>query len=70
LRRGVSVSPSKIPDHRTKALQESIVSLLGKRPAPATPEDAEPVGRVGKRGRAHRTKVRANLKDKSVVDTD
>ncbi|KAJ7886140.1 hypothetical protein B0H14DRAFT_3856655 [Mycena olivaceomarginata] len=38
------------------ALQESIVSLLGKRPAPATPEDAEPVGRAGKRGRAHRTK--------------
>lgn len=70
LRRGVSVSPSKIPDHRTKALQESIVSLLGKRPAPATPEDAEPVGRAGKRGRAHRTKVRANLKDKNVVDTD
>ncbi|KAJ7226653.1 hypothetical protein B0H12DRAFT_241708 [Mycena haematopus] len=55
LRRGVSVSPPKIPDHRTKALQDSIVSLLGKRPA--TPEDADalPVGRVGKRGRAQRS---------------
>ncbi|KAK7053729.1 hypothetical protein R3P38DRAFT_2851788 [Favolaschia claudopus] len=54
LRRGVSVSPPKIPDHRTKALQESIVSLLGKRPA--TPEDAETSGRAGKRGRPHRSK--------------
>ncbi|KAF7348440.1 hypothetical protein MVEN_01361000 [Mycena venus] len=31
LRRGMSVSPPKIPEHRTKALEDSIVSLLGKR---------------------------------------
>ncbi|KAJ7446893.1 hypothetical protein B0H11DRAFT_2083694 [Mycena galericulata] len=54
LRRGVSVSPGKIPDQRTKALQESIVSLLGKRPA--TPDDEVPAGRAGKRGRPHRSK--------------
>ncbi|KAJ6463033.1 hypothetical protein C8R47DRAFT_84724 [Mycena vitilis] len=48
MRRGVSVSPPKIPDHRTKALQESIVSLLGKRPA--TPEESDIfAGRPGKR---------------------
>ncbi|KAJ6473241.1 hypothetical protein C8R45DRAFT_409750 [Mycena sanguinolenta] len=56
LRRGVSVSPSKIPDHRTKALQDSIVSLLGKRPATPEDVDALPVGRAGKRGRAQRLK--------------
>ncbi|KAJ7982935.1 hypothetical protein DFH06DRAFT_1318411 [Mycena polygramma] len=55
MRRGVSVSPPKIPDHRTKALQESIVSLLGKRPA--TPEESDVfAGRPGKRGRPHRSK--------------
>ncbi|KAJ7449521.1 hypothetical protein FB451DRAFT_1287192 [Mycena latifolia] len=54
LRRGVSVSPTKIPEERTKALQESITSLLGKRPV-AAEEDA-PLGRAGKRGRAHRSK--------------
>ncbi|KAJ7077914.1 hypothetical protein B0H15DRAFT_861404 [Mycena belliarum] len=54
LRRGVSVSPSKIPEERTKALQESITSLLGKRVA-APEEDTAP-GRAGKRGRAHRSK--------------
>ncbi|KAJ7717074.1 hypothetical protein DFH07DRAFT_907349 [Mycena maculata] len=43
-----------IPDQRTKALQESIVSLLGKRLA--TPEDEVSLGRPGKRGRPHRSK--------------
>ncbi|KAJ6530367.1 hypothetical protein DFH09DRAFT_1370743 [Mycena vulgaris] len=55
LRRGVSVSPPKISDERTKALQESITSLLGK--LPAVPEDDAPaLGRAGKRGRPHRSK--------------
>ncbi|KAJ7123099.1 hypothetical protein C8R44DRAFT_919020 [Mycena epipterygia] len=51
LRRGASVSPAKIPDERTKALQDSIASLLGKRAAPAVAEDAP-----RKRGRAQRSK--------------
>ncbi|KAJ6485242.1 hypothetical protein DFH09DRAFT_1458075 [Mycena vulgaris] len=48
LHRGVSVSLPKISDERTKALQESITSLLGK--LPAVPEDDAPaLGRAGKR---------------------
>ncbi|KAJ6504558.1 hypothetical protein DFH09DRAFT_1439750 [Mycena vulgaris] len=48
LRRGVSISPPKISDERTKALQETITSLLGK--LPAVPEDDAPaLGRAGKR---------------------
>lgn len=53
--RGPSVSPVHVPDHRTKALQESIVSLLGKRAA--TPEGDIAPGGAGKRGRPHRSKV-------------
>ncbi|KAF7330964.1 hypothetical protein MVEN_02436300 [Mycena venus] len=62
LRRGVSVSPPKIPDHRTKALHDSIRSLLdhGQKhkgtKRPATPDEVgEAHGRAGKRGRV-RTK--------------
>ncbi|KAJ7236947.1 hypothetical protein C8J57DRAFT_1728118 [Mycena rebaudengoi] len=57
LRRGVSVSPAKIPDERTKALQESITSLLGKRGSAMLDDEQElqqPPGR--KRGRAQRSK--------------
>ncbi|KAJ6531543.1 hypothetical protein B0H10DRAFT_2150634 [Mycena sp. CBHHK59/15] len=54
LRRGVSVSPSKIPGERTKALQESIASLLGKRQTSLEDEDSGT--RPGKRGRPHRSK--------------
>jgi hypothetical protein len=56
--RGVSVSPPKIPDERTKALQESITSLLGKRGSAMLDDEQElqqPPGR--KRGRAQRSKV-------------
>ncbi|KAF7354689.1 hypothetical protein MSAN_01382600 [Mycena sanguinolenta] len=56
LRHGVGVSPPKIPDHRTKALHDSIVSLLCKRPATPEDTDALPVGRAGKRGCAQRSK--------------
>ena len=58
----LSVSPVKIDHEVTKALQESITSLLGKRPS----SDGEglaggvveiPNGRSGKRARPHRSKV-------------
>ncbi|KAF8872587.1 hypothetical protein BD779DRAFT_1613786 [Infundibulicybe gibba] len=46
-------SPARIPNEVTRALQESITSLLGKR----QPSDDELVsGRVGKRARPHRSK--------------
>ncbi|KAJ7062949.1 hypothetical protein C8F01DRAFT_1251743 [Mycena amicta] len=59
LKRGVSITPPKISQHRTRALEENIISLLGKHPRPATPEDADVVlfpnlGRAGKRTRAQR----------------
>ncbi|KAF7331558.1 hypothetical protein MKEN_00035100 [Mycena kentingensis (nom. inval.)] len=56
IKRGVSITPPKIPEARTRALQESIVSLLGKHSRPETPEDGgETVqGRPGKRNRAQR----------------
>ncbi|KAF8190003.1 hypothetical protein K438DRAFT_1971489 [Mycena galopus ATCC 62051] len=50
LRRGMSVSPPKIPEHRTKALKESIASLLGKRPAIHEESEAP-----AKRGRTYRS---------------
>jgi DNA replication regulator DPB11 len=58
-RRGMSVSPPKIPDHRTKALEESIVSLLGKRSAMQEEESEVPL----KRGRLYRSRV------KPLIDT-
>nr|GAT48402.1 predicted protein [Mycena chlorophos] len=60
LKRGVSImiTPPKISEHRKRALEESISSLLGKhaRPDADTPEDLVegiPAGRAGKRARAH-----------------
>ncbi|CAK5276337.1 unnamed protein product [Mycena citricolor] len=51
LRRGASVSPPKMSEERARVLQESMVSLLGKRAA--TPEDATS-SRAAKRGRPAR----------------
>ncbi|KAF7326374.1 hypothetical protein MVEN_02623800 [Mycena venus] len=55
LRRGMSVSPPKIPEHRTKALEDSIVSLLGKRSATQAQDESEALVPV-KRGRVHRSR--------------
>lgn len=44
-----SSSPIKVPNEVTKALQDSITSLLGKRPS----EDEETINRMGKRARPH-----------------
>ncbi|KAJ7638247.1 hypothetical protein FB45DRAFT_902376 [Roridomyces roridus] len=63
--RGPSVSPVQVPDHRTKALQESLVSLLGKRPA--TPEGDT---RAGKRGRPHRSKPQSRQHSDTRVEED
>lgn len=48
-----SLSPAKIDTAAAKALQESITSLLGKRP----PEEENPAPRVGKRTKPYRSKV-------------
>ncbi|KAF7313345.1 hypothetical protein HMN09_00490100 [Mycena chlorophos] len=53
LKRGVSITPPKISEHRKRALEESISSLLGKHARPETPEDLNlveglPAGRAGK----------------------
>lgn len=61
----LSLSPVKIDHEATKALQESITSLLGKRPSPEGEDLAGgaaggadiPNGRNGKRARPHRSKV-------------
>ena len=57
----LSLSPVKIDHEATKALQESITSLLGKRPTPEGEESAGvtdvPNARNGKRARPHRSKV-------------
>ena len=62
----LSLSPVKIDHVATKALQESITSLLGKRPSPDTDEPGDLVkgkqghgqgGRTGKRARPQRSKV-------------
>lgn len=58
----LSLSPVKIDHEATKALQDSITSLLGKRPSPEG-EDLVgagadvPNGRNGKKARPHRSKV-------------
>ena len=56
-----SLSPVKIDHEATKALQETISTLLGKRPTPEgedLPGIADvPNGRNGKRARPHRSKV-------------
>lgn len=58
-----SVSPVKIDHEATKALQESIASLLGKRPSPDGDEAGVDTGtrgrhgRAGKRARPQRLKV-------------
>ncbi|KAJ7431221.1 hypothetical protein B0H11DRAFT_1941987 [Mycena galericulata] len=50
LRRGVSVAPRKIPEQRMNALQESIVSQLGKRPRyRSQPQSREGEREVGRR---------------------
>ncbi|KAJ7174295.1 hypothetical protein C8R46DRAFT_1080571 [Mycena filopes] len=61
--RGVSVSPPKIPDHRTKALQDSIVSLLGQK-RPATPDEGDSMGA----GRAKRGKHRSKPQSRQPSD--
>ena len=58
----LSLSPVKIDHEATKALQESITSLLGKRPTPEREDMAGgpadvPNARNGKRARPHRSKV-------------
>lgn len=61
----LSLSPVKIDHEATKALQESITSLLGKRPSPEGEDLAGgaagvadiPNARNGKRTRPHRSKV-------------
>jgi DNA replication regulator DPB11 len=57
----LSISPVKIDHEATKALQETISSLLGKRPTPEGEELAgaadAPNVRNGKRPRPHRSKV-------------
>lgn len=61
----LSLSPAKIDHEATKALQESIASLLGKRPSPDIDELAPGVAttgqvkgaRPGKRVRPQRSKV-------------
>lgn len=61
----LSLSPVKIDHDATKALQESITSLLGKRPSPEGEDLAGggangadiPNGRNGKRARPQRSKV-------------
>jgi DNA replication regulator DPB11 len=64
----LSLSPVKIDHEATKALQESITSLLGKRPTPegedmaGGPADV-PNARNGKRARPHRSKVSCVLKN-------
>ena len=56
-----SLSPVKIDHEATKALQETISSLLGKRPTPEGEDLAGvadvPNGRNGKRTRPHRSRV-------------
>lgn len=57
-----SLSPMKVDHEATKALQESITSLLGKRPSPEGDEAGAPTGmgpgpRNGKRARPQRSKV-------------
>ncbi|KAJ7301135.1 hypothetical protein DFH08DRAFT_907203 [Mycena albidolilacea] len=64
-RRGMSVSPPKIPDHRTKALEESIVSLLGKRSA-MQEESEVPL----KRGRLYRSRQTSDALPVLVLDGD
>ena len=71
-----SISPVKIPHEAAKALQESITSLLGKRPSPDGEENggvgaaeggaaggggAGEGGRKGKKARPQRPKVRRFL---------
>ena len=57
----LSISPVKIDHEATKALQETISSLLGKRPTPEGEDLAGvadvPNGRNGKRARPHRSRV-------------
>ncbi|KAJ7717673.1 hypothetical protein B0H16DRAFT_1433724 [Mycena metata] len=64
--RGVSVSPPKIPDHRTKALQDSIVSLLGQK-RPATPDEGDSMG-AGGAGRVKRGKHRSKPQSRQPSD--
>ncbi|KAJ7047937.1 hypothetical protein C8F04DRAFT_26484 [Mycena alexandri] len=64
--RGVSVSPPKIPDYRTKALQDSIVSLLGQK-RPATPDEGDSTG-AGGAGRAKRGKHRSKPQSRQPSD--
>jgi hypothetical protein len=57
-----SLSPAKIDHEATKALQDSITSLLGKRPSPDAEEYPSTTGQVkgsrpGKRVRPQRSKV-------------
>ena len=57
-----SLSPMKVDHEATKALQESITSLLGKRPSPEGDDaraatGAGPAARNGKRARPQRSKV-------------
>ena len=62
----LSLSPVKIDHEATKALQETISSLLGKRPTLEGEDLAGvadvPNGRNGKRARPHRSKVSLTLK--------
>lgn len=55
------VSPVKISPEATKALKDSITSLLGKRQSSLDEEPETATGRAGKRTRPHRSKVRVSL---------
>ncbi|KAK7046773.1 hypothetical protein R3P38DRAFT_3346388 [Favolaschia claudopus] len=61
-RRGISVTPPKIPDYRKRALEDSIVSLLGKRPSPEEESSEFPA----KRGRVYRSR-RPDVVSSSVI---
>ncbi|CAA7267493.1 unnamed protein product [Cyclocybe aegerita] len=55
----LSLSPVKIDHEATKALQESITSLLGKRPSPDGDELPGPAAGKGKRARPQRAKAQS-----------
>ncbi|KAJ3511371.1 hypothetical protein NLJ89_g4136 [Agrocybe chaxingu] len=55
----LSLSPVKIDHEATKALQESITSLLGKRPSPDGDELPGPATGKGKRARPQRAKAQS-----------
>ncbi|KAJ7802410.1 hypothetical protein B0H14DRAFT_2892247 [Mycena olivaceomarginata] len=61
-----SSAPARIPDHRTKALEESIVSLLGKRSATQEEESEVPL----KRGRLYRSRQTSDALPVLVLDGD